>query len=72
MAFPWVPCALFGSGEAAAKLFVGLGFRHVALNACHLLVPHRLELRGGVPDKAFEDTVKVLAVSDNAQVRRAS
>src|SRR5579864_238753 len=44
--------------------------RAVALNTCHLLlklVPHRLvdaadiELRCDVPDKAFEDTVKVLA-----------
>src|SRR5580700_11251560 len=78
MAFPWVPCALFGSGEAAAKLFVGLGFRQVALNACHLLVPHRLvdavdiELRGGVPDKAFEDTVKVLADSSPMQAGQRS
>jgi hypothetical protein len=70
MAFPWVPCAFFGSGESPAKLFVGLWFRQVALNTCHLLlklVPHRLvdavdiELRCDVPDKAFEDTVKVLA-----------
>jgi hypothetical protein len=70
MAFLWVPCAFLGSGESAVKLFVELGFRQVALNTCHLLlklVPHRLvdavdiALRGGVPDKAFEDTVKVLA-----------
>ena len=66
MAFPWVPCAFFGLGESAAKLFVGLGFGQVALDICHLLLkllPHRLvdvvdiELRGGVPHKAFEHTV---------------
>jgi hypothetical protein len=53
----------------------------VALNTCHLLlklVPHRLvdvvdiELRGGVSDKAFEDTVKVLAPAFGTASERAT
>jgi hypothetical protein len=61
---------LFRLRREPREVFVGLRFRQVALNTCHLLlklVPHRLvdaadiELRCDVPDKAFEDTVKVLA-----------
>ena len=70
---------LFGLAQRAADLLVQLGLGQVALDVGHFLrepLPRRLvdlvdvELRGGVPDEAFQRVVKMVAPALRRSLRQ--